>query len=632
MLMVLTRLFYLQVVEGDKYRDDALEASLRRAYATPRRGTILTRDGVVLAEDRPHFDIVILPSKLDRKRAVYRRLSRLREYGRVRTKLLELRVDGEGAVAEVEVYPKDCPPVRERLVLPVTEKFLQVARNMGRVYGLRLEEFYEGLVKAELRVVRGWAWLSTPFPVIRSVPFERARVILLQPEAFTGVGVRAVMSRVYPQGALLAHTIGYVGAVSSKEGLKRGESALLWYTPEDRVGRAGIERSLEKYLRGERGYEIAMVDVRGRKRSELLSLERLDGADVVLTVDSRLQRVVEQAIRGKTAAVVIMDVRTGAVLALASSPSYKPGELRKEFRELASNPESPLLNRVVAGLYPAGSVFKVFVGIAALESRRCPAYVNCTGRYVAGFSCFAKWGHGAIRLEEAIEKSCNIFFYETASSRYLGARRLVRVLELLGFGERTGIELPFEARGILPTPEWKRSFKSQPWYPGDSFNLAIGQGELLVTPLQVVRAISALANGGRVLKPTVVSVCLRSGEALGEFGLPQLVRGLHFKIGNLERVRRGMVRVTNSPGGTAYRAFRDWSRNWNVAGKTGTAERYLRGKQDNVGWFAGFAPASDPRIAFAVVVEHLGKDETGGRVCAPIARQILESMPEELLK
>jgi len=638
--MVLTRLFYLQVVQGRAYRETALQISLRKFYAGPRRGRIVSRDGRVLAEDVPRFDLAIVPKELDPSGKVTRGLAPpLRELGELRSaKVRGLVLDGTSATLTLDLVCRPPGPGREArtaertITIAGLDELLALARNLESTFGIGREQLVKAAVEAELCVLRQVALRSTPYVLVKDVPFEKAKLIAVRPDVFRGVMLRASMIRSYPCGSLAEHTVGYVGAIGSNESLETGESRLDWYSPEDRVGRTGIERSLERYLKGARGLDLVEVDVRGKRRSPVVSLEREDGADVRLSIDSRLQEVVESSLDGRVGAAVFLDVRTGEVLALASSPGFDPSVLGEEFAELSRDEESPLVNRAVSGLYPVGSIFKLVVAIAALQEGRYPSHVHCSGSYRGGRTCFVKTGHGDIDMVDAIKKSCNIFFYEVAGPKYLGISAMVKWGEAFGFGKPTGIWLPAEAAGVLPSPEWKRRVLHERWYPGDSLNLAIGQGPLLATPLQVARAMAILANHGKVIRPALVVSCERNGTVLYRQKLPVIDKNLELSKTAVGLVVSGMERAVNEPGGTAYEAFRDWPRRWQVAAKTGTAERVLRGKRENIGWFAGFAPYDRPGIAFAVVIEHLAEGETAGHFAAPVGRRMLEGVPEELVE
>ncbi|MFO7897911.1 MAG: penicillin-binding transpeptidase domain-containing protein, partial [Planctomycetota bacterium] len=392
----------------------------------------------------------------------------------------------------------------------------------------------------------------------------------------------------------------------------------------------------DELLRGRFGVECIERDHMNRRQRELATAPATPGRDLVLTIDSRLQKIVEDQMahalyrdgRRAVGAAVFMDVRNGHVLAVASSPAYDPACFRDvhAYRRVVQDPDRPLFNRALRGRLPLGSVFKVVTALAALEHGTVPAGVDCTGRVRCGrryFRCHR--AHGHVDLREGIQRSCNSFFYITA--RKTGDRALIEMARRLGFGRKTGLRFPDEASGNVPVRA-----------PGGQLlNLAIGQGELVVTPLQVARMMAAVANGGTLVPPRLVRE-LRPFQSDGGGEPPADPRppvDLDLSDASLAAVGDGLYRVVNEPGGTGRRAFAHWSRPFQVCGKTSTAQRTVRRDgevtADNVGWFAGYAPHKTPRVAFAVAVERLSGGQSGGRTAGPIARDILERIPLDLL-
>lgn len=401
--------------------------------------------------------------------------------------------------------------------------------------------------------------------------------------------------RVYPQGRVAAHLLG----------------TLRWDGDRQR-GTSGLEARYDPWLRGRQGLLKRMVDARGRQVQPLWERRPRAGCDLYLTVDLRLQRVAERLLAGKRGAIVAMDPRSGQVLALASSPGFDPNALSRGisasgWRRLINDRGGPLLNRAIAGLYPPGSCLKPLIALAALQegvispSRR----VRCTGRHRVGDRYFSCWrAHGWLDLGGALVQSCDVYFYRLGQR--LGMSRMISWLRHFGLGQRTGIDLPGERAGYLPHPE------AHHWL-GERCLLAIGQGRIGVTPLQMAVAMSAIANGGIVYTPFLVrEIRGADGNALRQFVARARWR-VPVRARWLALLRRWLWQAVNSPKGTGRKAA---LRGLRVAGKTGTAE--APGGAAHA-WFVGFAPANDPRICVAVVVERGG---SGGRTAAPLARQL----------
>ncbi|MDP2912237.1 MAG: penicillin-binding transpeptidase domain-containing protein, partial [Candidatus Omnitrophota bacterium] len=354
------------------------------------------------------------------------------------------------------------------------------------------------------------------------------------------------------------------------------------------------------------------VDNRGRQVKVMSYRKPKSGRDVHLTLDAGLQKEVYRLFDNRPGAAIFMDPRNGEVLSLVSSPAYDPtGSISDAIRQ----EKSPLLNRAIMGVYPPGSIFKIITSMAALESKsiRPDTGFVCAGKFNIGkdeFDCWNKDGHGYVDLTKAIAWSCNIFFYHTGL--LTGADKICEYANLFGLGRKTGIELFGESSGFVPSKEWKRQEKKETWYPGDTANLSIGQGDLTVTPLQMTAMVACVANGGMLVKPHI----LKRAENTN-VGAP-LAGSLHLNISkeDLDAVRRGMARVVEDPDGTGSNAA---SKIVSISAKTGTAQ-VGQGIMPH-GWFAGFAPSENPRICFAVFLENGG---SGGDAPAEIAKLALE--------
>jgi len=451
-------------------------------------------------------------------------------------------------------------------------------------------------------------------------------------------------SRHYPLGDAFAHLVGYVGVRSEKEAT--GEPLL--ELPGFRVGKSGIEKSRESVLRGSAGNSQVEVNALGRVIKQLDRQEGEQGGDVVLTIDSALQMFTADRIGNESAAAVVLDIHTGDILAMCSTPGFNPNSFNlgidhDEWRELLENPRKPLINKAIRGQYPPGSTFKMIVALAALEAGAVgPDHqVFCSGSVELGnhtFHCWKKHGHGRLNLTEALEQSCDVHFYEIA--KRVGVNRIAEMAERFGLGRRIGIDIGGERPGLIPTKEWKLATIGEPWQGGETLNIGIGQGFVLTTPLQLAAMTAQIANGGKRLKPRLIHQPEAEngrGAAAAEDGTAEVVENASLGLSKaaLDLVTEGMHRVSNSPRGTAFRS-RIKDPGMEMAGKTGTAqvrriskaERDTRvRKNEEKPWeerdhalFVGFAPVHAPRYAVAVVVEHGGG---GSKAAAPIARDIL---------
>ena len=470
-----------------------------------------------------------------------------------------------------------------------------------------------------------------------------------------GIQVVSVRRRHYPFGTLASHAIGYMNDVSAEELRTRKDEG---YRSGDTVGRTGIERQWEPYLRGQKGFERMVVNRRGLRRTDVRIADLVDGPisqaavpgnNLVLTLDMDLQRIVERALRGsRAAAAVFLDVETGRILALASKPSFDPNLMSRGLSpeavsRILSDRLRPFRDKALADTYNPGSTFKVITASTALEEKlitledkvRCAGYIQVGRRR---FRCTKV--HKAVNLHDAIVQSCNVFFYD------LGARpgmmnRLAKFANEFGLGAPSGLGLNNEQAGFVPTEEWHRAQasadgKSEGFVIGHALNTAIGEGATRVTVLQMALAYAAIANGGKLWLPQIVErVESPDGKVVEEFP-PRVRRDVAVSAESLATIRSGLYGVVSDPKGTAYKAR---SHHIEVAGKTGTAQVYRGGrvgKDDpplpyervDHAWFVGYAPAAKPRIAFAVFVEHGGH---GGSVAAPVAMEIVDSYFETVV-
>jgi penicillin-binding protein 2 len=555
------RLWWLQIGQGEQWDEKARSRYLRAIVTKAPRGTILDRNGKVLASNEPSFSIALLPAEFSADGADPAKICRL---------LGIAPAELESAVAKIRANKV---PLFEPVRLKVNADIATVTRIWERMSEL---------------------------PGI---------IVLEEP------------MRVYPHGTLAAHVLGHVGAVTDEELESRPDLQLFDWT-----GKMGIERVYDRYLQGEHGREVMEVDALGAPIRRLRREPARAGQTLMLTLDARLQAVAERALQGKRGAVVALDPKTGEVLVLASSPSFDPnwfstGIKPERWRWLISHPAHPLQNRAIATTHPPGSTFKIVTAVAALmfgkvtPSTRIP----CGGGRVVGRRFFRCWRrHATLDLEHAIGQSCDSYFYTLGLA--VGPDRLAQVARLMGLGEKTGIDLPGESSGVIPTPAWKRHRYRERWYGGDTANMAIGQGYVAVTPLQMALVACAVANNGVVMRPHLLKERRNAQGQVIERITPKVLHRLPAPPSVWQAVKRGMLAAVYGPGGTAGR-LRDLP--LQVAGKTGSAE-HRKGAKTHA-WFIAFAPADRPQIALCVMVEESGH---GGEVAVPIAKEILAAFAQ----
>jgi penicillin-binding protein 2 len=456
---------------------------------------------------------------------------------------------------------------------------------------------------------------------------------------FPGVDIQARLTRYYPLGPTTAHVLGYVGRIDEDD-LRRVDEAS--YAGTTHIGKLGVERYYEDRLHGGVGHQQIEVNAEGRVLRVLEDEPPSPGQDIVLSIDAGLQAVAEQAFEGENGALVAMIPETGEVLALVSTPSYDPnlfvnGISSEEYRALQHSPARPLFNRALSGQYPPGSTIKPLIGLAGLEygvidaSHKvfCPGYYslpNDSHRY----RDWKRGGHGWVDLELGVMRSCDVYFYTLAYE--LGIDRLQEFLGQFGFGERTGLDSTGERSGLLPSREWKRHARREPWYPGETLITGIGQGAFNVTPIQLASATATMAMKGLHVRPHLLKAVLGAdGEPIEETS-PEVVGRLQLnQPGHWDTVLLAMYKVVNNLRGTAHRVGEGAS--YDIAGKTGTAQVYgiaqdeeydeetIAKKLRDHALFVAFAPFENPLIAVAVIVENGGH---GGAVAGPIARRVMD--------
>ncbi len=636
MAAVFVRAVQTEWTEGPEYRKRALQPLRREATVPGVRGRILARDGTVLARDEQPLALAVHYRQLEQpaderwlRRTARRRLTRA-ERGDPR------RVDDEmqrvlaerdalaARLAQLAGMSMDRWRVRAAQVQARVER---IARSVSERHGreMPVAEQLDYHVMAE------------------ALPMTAAAQIEGNPERFPDTRIVPQTRRVYPGGTSAAHVIGYLGRVGPDEPAAAGLQAEAGVSvapvhPDDLLGRAGVEARYNHLLYGRRGTRVELTDHGGRIVSAHRTLEPGVGKDLVLTLDSGLQRAAEElldaALRRRAVeypharpgggAVVVMNAQTGALLAAASAPRFRPDAFlpgaEHDHRRLLDDPAGPLVDRVRGMTLPPGSVFKVVTAAALLadpefrprEAHFCQGYLEHPDAHRCAVFVRRGRGHGEVTLPDALCVSCNVYFFHHAGR--MGAARLVDWAGRFGFGQPTGVDLPGEAPGVLPTPATLETIEGRPWRTADTYAVSIGQGSLTATPLQVARMMAAVANGGRLVTPHVLSrVGLTEPPAGSDEADPAAAVEAHklaapgavaeLDDGMLRHLAEGLRRVVADPTGTGHATM--YAESISLAGKTGTAET-LPGSPAHA-WFAGYVPADRPRYVVVVALEHAGE-------------------------
>jgi len=572
------RMYQLQITQSERYMVLADENRMSLRLLAPLRARIVDRFGIPLAENHDNYHLLIIPEQAG-----------------------DFVATLDALAAVIEIGEGD----RRRVLREIRRK----------------HSFVPVIVRANL----SWD--------------EMARIEVAIPE-LPGVSIDQGVTRYYPFGEMMAHVVGYVASASEQE--LDGDPLL--ELPDFRIGKSGVEKSQDTNLRGIAGTSQVEVNALGRVVRELARVPGKPGQDAITTIDLSLQDfATRRCSTEQSVACVLLDAVTGDVLALVSSPGFDPAPFSAGlspalWKELSTDPRKPLLNKAIAGVYPPGSTFKPVVALAALAAKvltsetsfTCPGYLEYGN---VTFHCWRHGGHGTLRLRDAIKKSCDVFFYETA--RRLGIDRLAATARRFGFGDRLGIEIPGERPGLIPTRNWKLAAIGSAWSQGETLIAGIGQGAVLATPLQLATMVARLVTG-RAVTPRLVRA---EGIMPGRDGAPADFPSLGLNPRTIALVLDGMNAVVNEPGGTAY-AARIVQTGLAMGGKSGTSQvrhisDYERGhgirkirqipwKQRDHALFVAFAPVGAPRYVCAAVVEHGGTSGGGGSaVAAPICRDVL---------
>lgn len=576
-IVLAARLWQLQILHGDSYRDRSENNRRRTVFVPAPRGLILDRNGEVLVRNRASFNVELVT---------------------------EDTIDPEETIRRIAKIVDEDPAELLR-------------RTTSGVRRMRFE----------------------PKLILKDVSRETLAKIVSNRARLPGVLISAVPIREYVHGSLAAHTIGYIREIT-KEQLNQQKYA--GYRQGDLIGQSGIEYFREDVLGGEKGRKIVYVNSKGVRIKEASFWNERPGKNVTLTLDFAAQHAADEALKGKTGAIVALNPNTGEVLAISSSPAFDPaiftGEISsEEWKHLQSGEDKVLSNRPLQGGYPPGSVFKMIMGVAGLAEGvvRLDEKIGCDGHLMYGrraYHCHKRSGHGAMDLYHALVQSCDVYFYQVGIR--LGVDRINKYATMFGLGRPTELKVATEHPGLVPSTEWKRKYFKKPddqkWWPGETLSVAIGQGATVSTPIQMARAMAALVNGGNILQPHIISrVEAGDGSWHTDYRDTTIDGVVDVEPWILEAVRKGMVGVVNDPLGTGHRAQVPKELGVTVAGKTGTsqvvslaAHRANTADYEHHAWFVGYAPAESPEIVVSALIEHGGG---GGVAAAPVVEQVIEA-------
>ncbi|MDE1237958.1 penicillin-binding protein 2 [Vibrio aestuarianus] len=582
--ILLTNLYHIQINQYQDYKTRSNDNRIKVVPIAPNRGLIYDRNGVLLAENRPVFNLEITPEQVKNMDETIARLQDI-----------------------LEISPEK---------IATFEKERRQTRRFNSI------------------------------PILTQLTQEQVAIFSVNQHRFPGVSVTANLKRYYPYGAVLTHVIGYVSRINDKdlERLEREEKAANYQATRD-IGKLGIERFYEEILHGIAGYQEVEVNSRGRIIRTLKYVPPVAGKDIVLNLDIDLQLYVHQLLDGRRGSAVVLDPKDNGVLAMVSSPSYDPnafvhGISGKAYNALLTDKNRPLVNRATLGIYPPASTVKPFIAVSALEEgvittktvRNDPGYWTIPNSKTKPFRDWLRWGHGKVDITKALEESVDTFFYQIAYD--MGIDRLSAWMMRFGFGDYTGIDIFEESKANMPTREWKMARHRTPWYQGDTIPVGIGQGYWTATPMQIAKATSVLVNHGKVIAPHLLRSTIKNGE---EFSKQQLSDVETYPPINEVPKRywdiaiHGMELVNHGKKGTARRSF--YGSKYTSAGKSGTAQVF--GLAENQEYnadelaehlrdhalFTGFAPVEDPKLVVTIVLENAGGGSTNG---APVVRKVFD--------
>ncbi|WP_347360873.1 penicillin-binding protein 2 [Vibrio vulnificus] len=584
--VLVTNLYNIQVNQYQDYKTRSNDNRIKVVPIAPNRGLIYDRNGVLLAENRPVFDLEITPEKVKNMDATIAQLQTL-----------------------FEITPEQI------------ERFHRERKRTRRFKSV---------------------------PILSQLTEKQVAVFSVNQYRFPGVEVSGTLKRYYPYGEILTHVIGYVSRINDRDMQRlsdEGKEANYQATRD--IGKLGIEKFYEDMLHGTAGYQEVEVNSRGRVIRTLKFVPPVPGKDIVLNIDIKLQTYVHQLLDGRRGSAIVLDPKDNGILAMVSSPSYDPnafvhGISGKGYSDLLNDKNRPLVNRSTLGIYPPASTVKPFIAVSALQegvvtpntTRNDPGYWRIPNSDTRPFRDWLRWGHGRVNLVQSIEESVDTFFYQIAYD--LGIDRLSNWMSMFGFGDYTGIDIFEESKANMPTRDWKMSRHKTPWYKGDTIPVGIGQGYWTATPMQIAKATSVLVNEGNVTAPHLLRATIENGEAfdnrvLSDYVTYPPIQNVPDKYWNL--AKEGMRLVNHGKKGTARRSFTGMS--YMTAGKSGTAQVFGLAEDQEYNadelaehlrdhaLFTGFAPFDDPKIIVTIVLENAGGGSSNG---APVARRIFDKV------
>ena len=554
-LFLVINLWHLQIIRGIEFQERVVKNCIRSLVEEAPRGQIYDTHGELLVNNRPNVIVSIIPAEVDNLEELSHRLSPLTN-------------------------------------LTSEEIIQKINKNIDNPY----------------RAVK----------IFNDCPQNTIIEIEERKDKLKGVVLEVYPRRNYLYRELAANCLGYVGEIDKQELEKSKDSSL---QGGDIIGKTGLEKYYDKILRGEKGGKEVEVDALGREITTLLWKKPVPGNDLILTIDKDLQAYGEELLAGKKGSLILSNPYTGEILALINQPSFNPNLFAniisyEDWQRLSTDPDYPLINRAVQTTYPPGSTFKIVTSLAALEEgvTNRTRTIYCSGKFTLKdqvFACWKEWGHGSLNFVDALAQSCNVYFYNLGKE--LGIDKMEKYMHKLGLSEKMGIDLPEVSSGIIPSVEWKRREFNEMWFPGDDINLSIGQGFLLLSPLQMHSIICATATEGLIYRLHLVRKIFSSEGQLVQEIQPELFRQVDISRKTFQLVKEGL-RATIVKG-TGWRAN---SSEISIAGKTGTAQNP---HGENHAWFVGFAPYEDPEVCVTIFLENGGE---GGEVAAPLGRAILE--------
>ncbi|EIO3974548.1 penicillin-binding protein 2 [Vibrio vulnificus] len=584
--VLVTNLYNIQVNQYQDYKTRSNDNRIKVVPIAPNRGLIYDRNGVLLAENRPVFDLEITPEKVKNMDATITQLQTL-----------------------FEITPEQI------------ERFHRERKRTRRFKSV---------------------------PILSQLTEKQVAVFSVNQYRFPGVEVSGTLKRYYPYGEILTHVIGYVSRINDRDMQRlsdEGKEANYQATRD--IGKLGIEKYYEDMLHGTAGYQEVEVNSRGRVIRTLKFVPPVPGKDIVLNIDIKLQTYVHQLLDGRRGSAIVLDPKDNGILAMVSSPSYDPnafvhGISGKGYSDLLNDKNRPLVNRSTLGIYPPASTVKPFIAVSALQegvvtpntTRNDPGYWRIPNSDTRPFRDWLRWGHGRVNLVQSIEESVDTFFYQIAYD--LGIDRLSNWMSMFGFGDYTGIDIFEESKANMPTRDWKMSRHKTPWYKGDTIPVGIGQGYWTATPMQLAKATSVLVNEGNVTAPHLLRATIENSEAfdnrvLSDYVTYPPIQNVPDKYWNL--AKEGMRLVNHGKKGTARRSFTGMS--YMTAGKSGTAQVFGLAEDQEYNadelaehlrdhaLFTGFAPFDDPKIIVTIVLENAGGGSSNG---APVARRIFDKV------